>query len=67
MHEPRVPEQRHRQLSVVSTVDTPSQDLVNEVVDDTMQEIVPRELEKQVLQMPLSGRNYQAYFTKTYQ
>ena len=49
MHEPCIAEQRDCELPVVPAIDSSGQDLVYEIVDDAVQEVVPGELEEQIL------------------
>lgn len=50
MKHSRISEQRNDELSVEPTFLLAGQDLVDDVVDNAVQEIVPREFEEQVLQ-----------------
>ena len=49
IHEVSIAEKGDNQIPIVSLVHSPSQDLMENIVNDTMQEIVPGEGEKQVL------------------
>lgn len=49
VHEPRIAEEGDSELSVVPAVHPPGEDLVDEVIHDTMQEVVPRKVEEQIL------------------
>lgn len=50
MHETRIAEQCNRQLSIITAVYPSCQDLMDHIIDYAMQEIVPRKLEKEILE-----------------
>lgn len=49
MHQPRVAEQCDGKFPVVSDIPPTGQNLVDQVIDNAMQKVVPREIEEKIL------------------
>lgn len=49
VHESGILKQCNGQLAIKTSIDSACEDLVNEVVDDTMQKVIPRKFKEQVL------------------
>ena len=58
MHESRVAEKRDRQFPIVPSINSTSEDLVDQVVYGAMQEVVPWELEEKILYEASSAPSY---------
>lgn len=67
LHQSGIPEQRNGQLAIETTIDPAREDLVDEIVNDAVQEVVPWEFKEQVLRQTKVRRSTRTRNENPYQ